>query len=118
MLLNLSNHPSISWSPAQLAAAAQEYGVVLDWPFPAIDPLWLKAEIDTLAWEYCTNILKLSPLPKAVHLMGEMTFCFALVNLLKQHGLICVASTSRRVVTEKAPGNKEVLFEFAQFREY
>ena len=118
MLLNLSNHPSLNWSSTQLSAAQEAYGGVTDLPFPAIDPTWTKQEIQTLAEQYVATILGMSPVPEAVHLMGELTFSFALVKLLKARGITCVASTARRQVVEKAPGHKEAIFEFVQFRAY
>jgi hypothetical protein len=118
MLLNLSNHPSTTWSAAQLSAAQAAYGGVSDHPFPAIDPVWVKQDIHALAEQYVATILALSPRPVAVHLMGELTFSFALVRLLQALGITCVASTARRQVVEKAPGHKEAIFEFVQFRVY
>ena len=118
MLLNLSNHPSFSWSAGQLNAAQQEYGTITDWAFPLIDPYWTSKEVQALAVQYHTDITKLTPLPLAVHLMGEMTFCCTLVQLLQSQGMCCIASTTRRLVQEKAPGHKEVHFEFVQFRDY
>ena len=49
----------------------------------------------------------------AVHLMGEMTFCFALITRLKSIGIDCIASTTRRNVTDNADGSKTTHFEFA-----
>lgn len=118
MLLNLSNHPSLTWSVTQLSAAQEAYSGVIDLPFPAIDPTWTKQEIQALAEQYVATILALDPVPTAVHLMGELTFSFALVGLLQALGITCVASTARRQVIEKAPGHKEAIFEFVQFRAY
>lgn len=118
MLLNLSNHPSSSWSAAQINAAQENYETILDWTFPMIDPHWTSSEVEELATQYAENIAKLDPQPQAIHLMGEMTFCCTLVQLLQTQGIRCIASTTRRQVQEKAPGQKEVLFEFVQFREY
>ena len=78
----------------------------------------LKQEIHALAEQYLATILALSPRPVAVHLMGELTFSFALVGLLQALGITCVASTARRQVIEKSPGRKEAIFEFVQFRAY
>ena len=56
--------------------------------------------------------------PDAVHLMGEMTFTYALVSLLQAANILCVASTSDRKVIEEENGKKTILFEFKQFRAY
>ena len=115
MLLNLSNHPSPSWPPNQLATAHQLYGEVEDLPFPPIDPDWATEEVQQLAAEYFEKVVQRRP--AAVHLMGEMTFTFALVQMLKAAGIPCLASTTRRNVTEEG-GKKIVQFQFVQFRPY
>ena len=53
-----------------------------------------------------------------IHIMGEMTFTFRLVEKLKAAGIRCVASTSERVVQELSDGKKVVQFSFVRFREY
>ena len=54
-----------------------------------------------------------------IHIMGELTFTFALLKRLQERGIRCVASTSKRIVKEEVPGRKEeVIFEFDRFREY
>ena len=73
-------------------------------------------EIARLADEYCARVLA-TPAVSAVHVMGEMTFCFALVARLKAAGVKCVASTTRRDATE-ADGVKTSRFCFVRFREY
>ena len=113
MLLNLSNHPSASWSPAQLAAANDQ---VLDLPFPAVDPSGDEAYIESLADEYLANILSTKGV-SAVHIMGEMNFTFALVNKLKANGIKCLASTTNRETVEEN-GVKISKFNFVRFREY
>lgn len=49
--------------------------------------------------------------------MGEMTFTYALVNLLKDAGIKCIASTTKRNV-EEIDGKQVSTFQFVQFREY
>lgn len=118
MLINLSNHPSASWSPQQLAAA-KVYGEIVDLPFPAVDPEADEAEIAALGDEYLFKIKQLAQGKNVVvHLMGEMTLSFCLVRLLQDVGITCVASTSERMVEEEHNGKKEVYFLFKQFRAY
>jgi hypothetical protein len=120
MLLNLSNHPSNTWRDAQMEAARQQYGDVQDWPFPAIDPHWSRDEVKNLADLYAERIHALRPRPKAIHIMGELTFVFCFVHKMLDdpNGLPCVASTTRRKVTEPEVGKKIVEFEFVKFRSY
>ncbi len=113
MLLNLSNHPSASWSESQLAAAG---GQVVDMLFPQVAPDGNETYIENLANEYLRTILENKDI-SAVHVMGEMNFTFALVTRLKASGIKCVASTTQRETVEK-DGVKISKFQFVRFREY
>jgi hypothetical protein len=119
MLINLSNHPSNKW-PQQQIEAANQYGEIRDMPFPAIDPAASTDTVIGLAEGYLSEfeaMLGDNHLSGAVHVMGELTFCYALVNMLQKRGIRCVASTTERLVTEN--GNaKTVEFNFCRFREY
>lgn len=114
-LLNISNHPSDRWAARQRETAIELYGFVKDLPFPNVDPDMSAEDMDALVQDYLGQVLALAP--AAVHLMGEMTFTFALVQKLKAAGIPCVASTSKRLVEER-DGKKVVQFEFVQFRPY
>ena len=113
MLLNLSNHPSTSWSEPQLASAG---GNVVDLAFPQVAPDGDEAYIESLANEYLDKILKMNDI-KAVHIMGEMTFCYKLITKLKAHNIRCLASTTKRETVEEN-GVKISKFNFVRFREY
>jgi len=122
MLINLSNHPSANW-PAQQLAAAQAYGKIIDLPFPDVDPAGDEEYIRRLCEEY---LLKIDDICSdaacrvatiTVHIMGEMTFTFAMINALQKRGITCVASTTERVSSE-ANGMKTSAFRFVQFRQY
>jgi len=115
MLLNLSNHPSTAWPQNQLASASM-WGDIQDLPFPQIDPSAQQDDIEALAKSYLTKILGLKP--AAVHLMGELTFSFALVHLLKSHSINVLASTTHRTTEVRPDGTKISKFEFVQFRSY
>lgn len=116
--INLSNHPSGNWAEAQLAEA-QRLGEILDIPFPMIPEHASRDEISALATHFLQVIQQASlGHPCTVHVMGEMTFTFALVTELKKLGYCCVASTTRRLVELQPDGTKNVRFEFCQFREY
>ncbi|MBO5699229.1 MAG: CRISPR-associated protein [Bacteroidaceae bacterium] len=119
LFINLTNHPSAMWGEQQLLAARQ-YGKVEDMPFPEVDEKGDEAYISAIAEEYASRILRCNATHEVtVHLMGELTFTFALLKRLQHYGIPCVASTSQRLVTEDADGNKtEVLFRFERFRRY
>jgi hypothetical protein len=115
MLLNLSNHPFDKWSDSQKNAALALFDRVEDLPFPHIDPHWTPSEVETLVDSYVEKIVTLKP--SAVHLMGELTFCFLLAQKLKNAGIPCLASTTERIVQEQ--GDQKIsTFRFVQFRPY
>ena len=113
MFLNLSNHPSSSWTSEQLAATG---GQVVDMPFPQVAPDGDEAYIEHLATEYYNKILEMQDVT-AVHIMGEMNLTFVLVTKLKANGIKCVASTTKREIVEEN-GVKISKFKFVKFREY
>jgi len=118
LFVNLSNHPSSTWQPAQLAAAKQ-YGEIIDIDFPAVDALCLPERVDQLANQYALDIINRgAPTYLTAHVMGEMTLTFRIVDLLKAQGIRCVASTTERIVTDLPDNRKETQFTFVQFREY
>jgi len=123
MLLNISNHPSIDWPEKQKNVALNEFGQITDIPFPSINPSSGPDAILNLAHEYSRICLQqlnnrtIEQYDDAVHIMGEMTFCFALISLLQQHGIRCLASTTDRIVALN--GNwKSSEFRFIRFRDY
>lgn len=113
MLLNLSNHPSTSWSESQLAAAG---GNVVDLAFPQVAPDGDEAYIEHLVNDYYNKIITFQGIT-AVHIMGEMTFCYKLITKLKAHNIRCLASTTKRETVEEN-GVKISKFNFVRFREY
>ena len=119
LLINLSNHPYSTWCESQKVAASV-YGDVVDVPFPNIDESNDMDYINVLADQYFQEIQsKVINKDVTVHLMGELTFTFALLKRLQEKGIRCIASTSKRIVKEKVPGKKEeVIFAFKRSREY
>lgn len=118
LLINLSNHPSAGWGARQ-REAAEMYGEIEDMDFPAIPPVAGEREITDLAEEYVARIAEKSETRDVtVHIMGEMTFCYAVITRLQPLGIPCIASTTRRQVMETADGVKEVRFDFETFRKY
>jgi hypothetical protein len=120
MLLNLSNHPSANWDERQMEAT-QAYGGVKDIAFPRINPEADAAEINTLAKKYTLDIRQrlsqTSDKQNAVHVMGELSFCHALVNKLQANGITCLVSTTVRNATEN-DGKRISTFRFVKFRTY
>ena len=122
MLINLSNHPSANWPPEQFAAA-QVIGEVVDLPFPSVDPVGDAVYVQAVCNEYLQKIndicrdAALCVSTATVHIMGEMTLTYALVNALQKQGVTCVASTTERITSEEN-GIKISGFKFKQFRKY
>lgn len=118
MLINLSNHPYEKWDEAQLKAG-REFGEIVDLPFPAVDPNGDEQYIQNLAEEYSNKIAEMAEGHQVtVHLMGEMTFTFALISKLAKLGIRCVASTTERIASEGPGGAKTLIFKFVKFRYY
>ena len=121
MLINLSNHPSDTWSDRHLQAACEHFGEIVDIVFPVIDPTLDESGIDLLAVEYLGKINEIAVennIKPVVHLMGEYSFCYQLVNLLKAEGIESVVSTSERQTQMNPDGSKTIQFNFVRFRNY
>jgi hypothetical protein len=117
MFINLTNHPSDKWSKEQLEAA-RKYGEVVDLSFPIIEPTYSKDDIMLLVKECTEAIMGIKEGDTVVHVMGEMTFTYNLVNTLKDAGITCLASTTERNTIMTPDGKKISEFKFVQFREY
>lgn len=120
MLINLSNHPVSQWAQEQKNTAAETYGSIRDLAFPMIDPKSGSRQIMELARDYVRLIAEMVDSEKdhsAVHVMGELTFCFAVVTLLQSEGITCVVSTSERNALV-SNGTKLSEFNFVAFRPY
>jgi hypothetical protein len=123
MLINLSNHPSEFWTDKQLKTAFKEFdNMVEDILFPAVDPFSSEADIQKLADDFvqkCENILSNHiGENNAVHIMGELTFCFSVISILLSKGIKCISSTTDRTSEETNDGVKFSKFNFVKFREY
>ncbi len=122
MLLNLSNHNSKNWKLKQKDTAIELYGSIYDMEFPEVDPNSSEEEILKLVSGYekkiCLILSEHKNENNAVHIMGEMTFCFALINRLLRRGIECIASTTERIVPDNLDGFKISKFNFVKFRKY
>lgn len=116
MFINLTNHPSENWSEEQLAAA-HKYGEIVNIHFPNIEPSFTSSMVNSLADDTINEITALGK-DVTVHIMGEMTFTYAVVSRLKALGIICIASTTERNTIITSDGKKISEFQFVQFREY
>ena len=119
MFINLTNHPISEWSEEQLNAARQYSDHIMDLKFPNIEPEFSTKMVRKYA-EVIVDIITTTCKSEkpVVHVMGEMTFTYHVVSLLKAQGITCVASTTKRI--EKILPNGDVVkpFKFVQFREY
>ena len=119
VFVNCSNHPSAGWSERQ-KEAAEQYGKIVDVPFPDVDPGWDEAEVHRHAQELCSRICAYPV--AAVMCQGEFTLSYALIHLLKARGIRVLAACSRRraveVKQEDRSVEKQAVFCFEQFREY
>lgn len=117
VLINLTNHPSSNWDEKQIQAA-KVHGEIKDLSFPCIEPNESSENIVHLTEKYVSYIQEQSQFfDVTVHVMGEMTFTYAVVSRLKELGIRCVASTTERTVKEE-DGKKISEFRFVQFRDY
>ena len=121
MLINFTNHPSTEWPEVQLKSA-EKYGSVFDIQFPTVDPKAEPFEIEFLAEKHEAELRHILASENsglsAVHIMGELTFCFALISRLQKAGITCLASTTIRQTIDYPDGLKTTKFDFVRFREY
>lgn len=118
LFINLSNHPSSSWTAEQLAAA-EAFGELVDMPFPQVAPDATADDIKTLAEAQVEAIMKQAETHTVtVHVMGEMSLIYRIVRMLSERGIRCVCSTSHRVVKDQGDGRRLVEFKFNSFRDY
>lgn len=121
MLINLSNHPYKSWEEKQRQSVEKQFGNVIDFPFPDIDPMADTEKVASLA-DTCLLQCKLILMESdghqdAVHITGEPCFTYAFVNLARANGITCVCSTTHRNVTYNDQ-IKTSVFQFVQLRCY
>ena len=118
LFINLSNHPSSLWGEGQLAEA-KKLGEIVDMEFPAVNPCATTIELDEVAQKLVDDIRERAGENNiTVHVMGEMSLTYKVVQRLISWGIRCVCSTTQRIVTEDADGRKVTEFHFEQFRDY
>ena len=88
-------------------------------PFPQISPLATSEDVVALAKKYQQEIVSTYPKETTIiHLMGELTFTFALVQLLHDAHFTVVCSTTKRLVLAENEDIKTAKFQFQTFRQY
>ena len=116
ILINVSNHPSSSWSDEQKFG----WDKIIDIPFPEIDPSMEMSDIHNLANKVYGQIEEICKNKSpgdyiGVMLQGEYTFCYVL--FLKLISLVDIyVPVSRRNVVENPDGSKTVKFKFDGWR--
>ncbi len=114
IFINLSNHPSKRWSKKQ-RKAAEQYGKIVDIPFPNVPATATEEEIRLLCESTVQRVLEYQP--SAVMCQGEFTLAFQLINRLLDEKIIVVAACSERKVKETG-NKKESYFLFSKFRRF
>lgn len=119
IFVNHTNHAATNWSAEQIAAA-ENFGRIVDFPFPEVPPSFTAEEVRAMVLKNLQEILKLSP--TAVLCQGEFNYTVAMVEELKRNKIPVMAATSARAVSEvvEADGSTKKLsiFQFVQFRPY
>lgn len=117
--INLSNHPSARWEERQ-KEEARCWGTIIDYPFPSVDAQSTTEDIRELAEKVVADILEENP--SAVMCQGEMTLTYRIVELLKRYGIVVLAASSERKISETVLPDgtyqKKAIFQFVRFREY
>lgn len=112
VFINFTNHPSAAW-PSEQVNAAQEYGRIIDVPFPTVDPQGDEAYIEMVANHYEEVIMSYHPV--AVLCQGEFCVAYQIISRLKKKGITVLAACSERI-TETSGNCKTSVFEFRRFR--
>lgn len=126
MLINISNHHTKYWSKEQKQEGKKKFGRIKNIAFPQIPADANEEFVTYLASEYgilieeklSENTEKHEKEKNGIHLMGEMTFCYALIDYLGIKEFDFYASTTERNAQYDKDGKKISDFKFVQFRKY
>lgn len=107
MLINLSNNSFSEWPIKQKLTAEQQFGQIIDLPFPPVLKEFDLDQVIKLVEQYVEKCLVLinkndsyskcnstKASRNAIHIMGEMTFVYQFVKKMSEQGILCLASTS------------------------
>ncbi|MGM9740223.1 MAG: hypothetical protein ACI3ZP_06420 [Candidatus Cryptobacteroides sp.] len=118
MLINFSNHPLAEWQKPQYDSAVTLFGGVIDLPFPEVDPSASLSDVERLADTCLERLMAIVRDDDTVHIMGEHTLTFQMLDRLRSAGIKCVASCTERICTVGKDGNTIRTFRFKGFRSY
>lgn len=117
--VNHTNHSSAQWSEAQ-RTAAENFGEIVDFPFPNIGADWDENKIAELVEVNAEKIIAINPAAVLCH--GEYCYTYAMINYLRKNNIVVIAATTERIVketvTEDGATQKISLFQFVRFRQY
>ena len=125
LFINVSNHPSSTWSVEQKQAALKGGRMLVDIPFPAVPPTATRNEIRDMAYELISAIDDTianyggSESTTKITIVGEFSLTIFVVVKLRilLPGLTIVVATSERNTVINDDGSKTIRFEFVQFRQ-
>ena len=112
--VNFSNHPSEGWGKVQKDKALA-YGPIVDVSFPLVPGDANEKTIKKMAKECVAAIIEKNP--GAVMCQGEFTLSFAVIEKLREEGILVLAACSERNSFIQ-DGKRITQFEFKRFREY
>jgi len=121
MLLNLSEKPSGKWEKKQYYEAIKQFGTVEDIEFPVVPANAKLKEVLLLSKEFIALIEpKIRPNERtdAIHIAGELTFCFALIYVLRLRGYQCITSTYQKETKVRKDGKKISRTKWISFRAF
>ena len=123
--VNVSNTPSTSWPKGQLASAkyVAKTDQIIDLPFPKISHEFSLAEVHDAARLLLVKILDVGPRKElVVHVMGESSMLFTLVDALHSYRVRTLCSTMEPKIVETilpdGSVSKTEVYEFHRFRDY
>ena len=125
LFINVSNHPSSTWSESQRNAALKGGATIVDMPFPAVPPTATRNDIRDMGYQLINRIDSTivscggSESTTTITIVGEFSLTiFVVVKLrLLLPGLKVVVATSERNTVINEDGSKTIRFEFVQFRQ-
>lgn len=117
--INCSNHHSNMWNKEQ-RNAAEQWGEIVDYPFPNISANADEQEICECAEQIVGEIMKMDV--SAVMCQGEYTLTYAITTRLLESGIpVLVACSERKteeIILEDGSVQKQSIFRFVKFRKY
>lgn len=125
LFINVSNHPSSTWSVEQKQAALKGGRMLVDVPFPNVPPTATRNDIKDIGYELIHKIDDVianyggSESTTTITIVGEFSLTIFVVVKLRilLPGLNIVVATSERNTVINEDGSKTIRFDFVQFRQ-